>query len=302
MRYCRQCINKPSFDYMLVPKSGKPEKMPSARKSFLDGWRILVTRPESQAGELVSALQACGAETALLPMMQIKPVTDQADADNATAKLIKSQVLDLDQYQHVIFISTNAVNYGVAWIERYWPQLPVGICWYAIGAATAAALHSHGIQTEMHTQIMAGSMNSEALLSLPALQQLSGSKALIFRGCGGRETLAQTLRERGAQADYCEVYQRQPAIHPRGILKSFIANRGDRLLMSSVTSGETLENLLDTARKDKVYEQLLELPLLLPGKRVAQLAREHGFKRVLVAENAGVEAFLKELDRFNQIS
>ncbi len=82
--------------------------------------RILVTRPAHQAAGQATLLESLGAEPVLLPLLEIKPVTESDSGFN----LLKSRVMDLDLYQKVIFISGNAVTYGIDLIDQYWPQLP----------------------------------------------------------------------------------------------------------------------------------------------------------------------------------
>ncbi len=52
--------------------------------------------------------------------------------------------------------------------------------------------------------------DSEAVIALPefAADAVRGRKVLIFRGDGGRELLADTLRERGASVEYVTCYRR----------------------------------------------------------------------------------------------
>lgn len=258
----------------------------------LAGLQVLVTRPQSQALDLIAALKHASAEVIAYPLMAIESIVEQDEVSAVQA--IKRAVMDLDQYQHAIFISTNAVDCAFYWVEQYWPQLPVGIEYYAIGAATAARLNAHGLES----QAAAGSMNSEALLALPSLQHLAAKKVIIFRGVGGREHLAEVLRQRGAQLDYCEVYRRATVTPATGSLRQLL-QKGDDLVLT-VSSGETLENLMQLAKVDAVEKALKLLPLLVPGKRVAELARQQGFTQVLVAENASVKAFLAELEKYQQ--
>lgn len=253
----------------------------------LAGLHVLVTRPQSQAEELISALENTSATVTAMPMMAIEAIDEQSDF--SVVQSIKSTVMDLDQYQHVIFISTNAVNCAFYWIEQYWPQLPIGINWYAIGAATAAALTEYGPEPETGS----ASMNSEALLMLPSLQQLLHTRVAIFRGVGGREHLAEVLRQRGAEVTYCDVYKRFMLQADSGKLRQTM--QMDGALVLTATSVDTLKKLLRTAELDGVDAQLKALPLLIPGQRVANAAREMGFEQLLIAENAGVKAFMSEL-------
>ncbi|ROS01990.1 uroporphyrinogen-III synthase [Sinobacterium caligoides] len=245
--------------------------------------RILITRPSGQSDGLEKALVGNGFSVEAVPTLAIEPITDARLLRPAT-----NAVLALDNYQQVIFISTNAVRYGMALVDQYWPQWPVRIHWHAIGRATALALAAFDIDTASS----ATASNSEALLNNEELQQMSGQKVLIFRGCGGREHLAEQLRQRGAEVDYAEVYQRRCADENGAQLQSLLTTQ---LAAAVALSGETLANLLHLAVSKRAF--LLTLPLVVPGERVAALAREAGFRDVLIAENASADAVLKTLQQ-----
>ena len=131
---------------------------------------VLVTRPAGQADELLRALAQAGyASVHHQPMLELVPLKELAAAQ-------RQHVLDLDCYQHVIFISSNAVRFGLECIEDYWPQLPSGINWYAIGDATARILEARGLSPLSPKE----QINSEGLLALPELvhptQRIGGGK------------------------------------------------------------------------------------------------------------------------------
>ena len=122
--------------------------------------RVLVTRPAGDASDtLCAAIKAAGYEVYSQPLLEL---TALPQVNAAQRQLL----LNLDLYQHVIFISANAVRFGMALVNDYWPQLPVGTSWYAIGAATAAVLAHHGIAAITPGNVM----SSEGLLAVPALQ------------------------------------------------------------------------------------------------------------------------------------
>lgn len=250
--------------------------------------RILVTRPVHQQKAIAQRLLALGAIPLSLPTLSIEALGEA----NARQKA-KSQVLALDAYQHVIFISTNAVEHGLALIDDYWPQLPAYQFYYAIGAATSDALKSHGMLDHgmLGTESDRARMNSEGLLKHPDLQSLAQQKCLIFRGVGGREHLAEQLRLRGAQVDYAEVYER---VCPSYSIEQIVDSIGacDKVL---VGSGDTLYNLHHIAQQAQMLSCLTSKTILVPSARVAALAKQQGFDHVIVSENASVEACIKAL-------
>lgn len=249
-------------------------------------WRVVITRPKAQAEPWAAQLQARGFTAELLELLAICPLVG-ADQQRA----IQNRVLDFDLYQKAIFVSQNAVRYGLEWLDKYWPQLPIGIEYFAVGAATARGLLNEGLAVEDLAQSESGSMTSEALLQSPALQQVAGEKIVIFRGLGGRGHLAEILRERGAQVDYCEVYQRQLPEAAPGQLQLLLNKRQEWQKYTNVMalhSGESLQNLqhLISQLPRDLAELLRQSYLLVPSERVAQLAGQAGFAAVLCATNA----------------
>jgi uroporphyrinogen-III synthase len=268
--------------------------------SSLAGTRVLVTRPADQAKAWCETLAQEGAQAVAVPMLELVPVSapEQVQA-------LKARVLDFDLYQKVIFVSRNAVSHAMEWLDTYWPQLPVGIEYFAVGSSTAGALKELGLPA----QAPGGAMNSEVLLEDPALQpaQVAGQRVLIFRGVGGRPHLGQVLSERGARVDYAELYERlMPARAAEQLIEAFSdPNAWRQKQIVALHSGESLHNyrkLLDQiaedASRNTLAQTLMRVPVLVPGERVAQLARELGFEQVLTAENATDASMLSTLKHY----
>ncbi len=250
----------------------------------LRGLRVMITRPQAQVPAWQARLQACGANTVVASLMAIVPVTDDADCQN-----IRQRVEALNSYQHAIFVSQNAVHYGVSWIDEHWSALPADINIYAVGSATAQQLHNHN----MAVIEPGNTMNSEALLALPQLQHVRGDKVLIFRGQGGRPVLAETLQARGAQVDYAELYQRQfPAQACQQVAAFNWGQAGD---VVALHSGEALDNWCRVMDELSSMPAWHALPTLVPGQRVADKARALGFECIIEAYNASDQEMLAAL-------
>jgi uroporphyrinogen-III synthase len=250
---------------------------------------VLVTRPRGSAADsLCAELEAAGFATAQQPLLELHALEELP----ATAR---QRVLDLDLYQHVIFISANAVRFGMAQIDNLWPQLPLGLNWYAIGAATAKLLETHGVSA-----ITPGAlMTSEGLLAVPSLQHVQDQRVLIIKGEGGRDTLATELAARGARVDTLACYRRSVPALPVGELAARI--RDAEVAAILISSGEGLANLVQLLRPAET-STLAAVCLFVPSERVAQMAREAGFEQVVTAENASDAAMLAALEQWNNSS
>lgn len=259
-------------------------------------WRVIITRPSVQAKIWAEQLNAQGFITECASVLEISPL----DAPEQI-QAIKNKVMDLDLYHKVIFVSQNAVCYGMEWIENYWPQLPIGVEYFAVGATTAKSLMNYGVSVQDLAASEQGSMTSEDLLRASQLQQVKHEKILIMRGCGGRGHLADELRARGAQVDYCELYRR---VLPETAQAQWHALLTDKAVwhqqknIIAVHSGESLENLISLKANVEltVHWELIKLtPVLVPSERIAIAAKQAGFDHCIVANNATDAAMTQSL-------
>lgn len=238
--------------------------------NILKGRRILVTRPVQQADYLCQIIEEHGGQAIRLPAIEIAACEELPEADISLKRL--------DKFQWLVFISANAVNFALGTISGKIDQLhTVKIA--AIGRATAKALSMAGMSVAL---VPEAGFDSEALLAMPQLQEVGGQRFLIVRGSGGREELAATLRSRGADVEYLDVYRRlMPAIDCSSVTEMLDQNRLDII---TVTSGEALQNLL-VMLGDPYRERVTALPLVVVSGRVAQIAADKGFKQIFVADS-----------------
>jgi uroporphyrinogen-III synthase len=230
----------------------------------LHGARVLVTRPIAQARTLALAIEAHGGEALVLPTIEIRPI--ELSIESA------ENLRQLAQCDAAIFISANAVRHGLAHVSPWPAHLPA----LAVGETTARALREAGIP---HVVTPVDGADSEALLRLPQLQTVRDRRVVIFRGQGGREVLATTLRSRGARVDYIECYHRAlPQVDPLPIQKQLTAGGIDA---SSVSSAHALDNLF-TLLGDAGESHLRDTPTFVPHARIAQHARERGMRQIIV--------------------
>jgi len=246
----------------------------------LQGQTVLVTRPAQQARNLCALIAAEGGRPVSFPVLEIVSVGDPEQ--------IKARLHSLGEYQWIIFISANAVNFALKANNGKIPRLGRGRI-TAIGKATAAALKDARLPVKL---IPLTGFNSEGLLAMTEFQQLTGQRCLIIRGQGGRDLLAETLRQRGAEVEYLEVYKRiRPVIDSRSVTQMIINKELDAL---TVTSGEALHNLV-MMLSSAPPQQLFRIPLVVFSGRIKVLAQSFGFRRIVVTKKPSDAAIIKAL-------
>ncbi|NOG32570.1 uroporphyrinogen-III synthase [Halomonas sp. TBZ9] len=242
---------------------------------------VLILRPGERGKLLAGTLRRRGFSVQRLDTLRLEPLPEEAK--------LRSLWLDFDQFCKVIVISPFAAHCLEQALDRYWPQLPVGIDYYCVGRGTADILHQ---QLGVRVRVPEADRNedtSEALLALPSLQRVEQQKVLIVAGEGGRDLLADTLRARGARVTRASVYQRryQPP-DPSGIARLESGNFQALI----VTSGEQLQHLAKWCD-----QAALNQPLIVSSRRLATLAAELGFRAPTVATGATPAALTAALTR-----
>lgn len=247
----------------------------------LNGALVLVTRPAAQADKLCHLIEQHGGRALRFPTLEIHPA---AVAPEVLGKALAGDWL--------IFTSVNAADFALKAFDGKMPDLH-SVRLAAVGQATATALTQAGLSIAC---VPAQDFSSEGLLAEPIMQRLVGQRVTIVRGVGGREKLAQTLRERGAKVDYLEVYRRcRPSIDSSELC-AYLRKGG--VAATTTTSGEALENLL-AMLDEAACAVLRKLPLIVVSDRIGQLAGQLGFIKVLVSRQPTDAAILETLTMLN---
>ena len=233
-----------------------------------------MVRPLREQDAFLALLEQSGADVTYTPIMRIEPIVETQSIENL--------ILILDQFDKAIFISANAAELGLEWVDEYWPMLPVGLELFAVGQQTGQIFSQYGYPVFCPQN----QQNTEGLLELEQLQKLDGKAVVIFRGGGGRQTLGETLEQRGAKVSYCELYNR--------VIESGSLERARQQAKTTgcliAHSGELLQAMADP-------ENLL-VPLVVPSNRVAAMAQDMGYQSIVVADNALPESMCRAVEGY----
>ncbi|RVU44703.1 uroporphyrinogen-III synthase [Rubrivivax rivuli] len=229
----------------------------------------IVTRPAAQAADWVAALHALGAAASALPLIDIAPPTDPTPVRAAWERL-PSRAL-------VMFVSANAV-------QHFFALAPAGAGWPAgvragcTGPGTAAALQAAGVPAAAVVQPAPGAgLDSEGLWAQLEAEPWAGRQVLVVRGEEGRDWLADTLRERGADVAFVAAYRRCPPVLDAAgqalLARAQAEPAAHGWVFSSSEAVAHLRALVPAARWQGACA-------LASHPRIAQAAREAGFGRV----------------------
>lgn len=225
----------------------------------------MVTRPREQAARLIQDISNLGGNAISFPLLEITPLTNAAP--------LQALCKRLHEFQLAIFISPNAVRFGIAAILEQ-GNIPADLQIATIGLSSAQALHDLGVTKVISPQQR---FDSEALLDLPELQQVDGLHIVIFRGDQGRELLGDTLKLRGASVEYASCYQRGK---PQQNIDSLLAQKPDVLSVSSSESLSYLTQMLTPSNRGAT----LSLPLFVSHQRIALAARQLGWQNIITTD------------------
>lgn len=243
--------------------------MPKIKSSPSKVGRVLLTRPLHKNHSLSKLLNAHGFETLSCPLIQVTSLQDKGLAD----KLNFSDI--------VIAVSANAISSAIGQVQQ-WPERD----YIAVGKATAQAFSEQDINATSPND-----PRTEGLLELPLLKQPVGKNVVILRGNGGRETLAQQLRSRGATVTYSELYRRDSIQQAKNVIEQW-QHQGITTIV--VTSAEILQILLEIVNNG--YQAwLAEITVIVPSTRVAEIACQENVPNIRIANGADNQAILNEL-------
>jgi len=236
--------------------------------------RIVITRARAQADGFAEKLSAAGFEPIFFPVIEIRPIENNATLERALSKL--------GCYDWVIFTSVNAVDVVFRQVTA---PLPVRVA--AIGPKTADALRACGVTPDfVPEEYVAESI-------LPGLGDLRGKWVLLPRAEIARKALPEAIADVGGIAHEIAVYKTLPAqtdAQGVAVLKSGVD-------WITFTSPSTVQNFVEIVYQEKMDPfQLAGNPnIACIGPITEQAARAAGFRVDLVAEQYTTEGLISAL-------
>ena len=236
--------------------------------------RVIVTRPAAQAADWVSQLRANAIDAVALPLIGIAPVVDPAELRAAWRALPAQQL--------AVFVSPNAA-------EQFFAQRPPGAAWPpglfagSPGPGTTRVLVGLGVPAAQVIEPAsdAPQFDSESLWAQLRTRAWQGRQVLIVRGDSGRDWLAQTLQDAGAQVGHVSAYRRvSPSFDGEfaELLQAALDRPEAHLWFFS--SSEAIDNLAAAAPPGAAW---CAAGAIATHPRIAARARQLGFARVTEA-------------------
>lgn len=253
---------------------------------------ILILRPQAQAAELQQLLGQRAKQLQVAATSQsasMLKISAYDDPNHSLAEILR------EKWDGAMMVSVNAAHYFAQQARDWAPQAAMPRCrWFAVGPVSAKAI-SDVVQRPVCCPWR--EHNSDALLALPELQHVEGQRWLLVRGHGGRELFADTLRARGAEVTYLEVYQRQSQPPAATQIKAW-QREVDTIM---VTSAEQLGAFLAGIPNDD-KDWLADCIWIVASVRLQQLLPVALSRRVAVADSAASFAMVDAWQRAIQLT
>lgn len=249
--------------------------MPRAAKPVLSGCYVISLRPVGGHDALRRAAAVHGARVVALSPWRLV-FRDDVETRAALRTALSAR--------KVVCTSPAAVRAACALIDLGARRRTH---WHAVGSGTAAALRRAGIAGDVGAPTR---MDSEGLLALPALHDVRDEDIGLVTAPGGRDRIAAVLRRRGARVLRADVYERV-GVPPssRALARLRALDRAPLLL--ALSSSEALARVLDGSSRELVAV-LRRARVIAASTRLAALARDRGFRDIVVADSARPRALM----------
>lgn len=224
---------------------------------------VLITRPDERGQELLNLLREQHIFAIHQPLFQIEAGRE--------LPILPAVFSRLNAGDYVFAVSKNAVDFAGEVMAQTGFEFRVDLNYFAVGQKSAAYF---SVKAEQAVKYPIHSENSEGVLDLPEMQDLTGKHLVILRAENGRELLAQEAVNRGAVVQCIECYRRMPVETNLGEKISLAKRAGINIIVA--TSGEILTTLMEkTVTEDQVW--LMSCRLVVVGQRIATLAKQYGW-------------------------
>lgn len=255
-----------------------PQRMTLHRP--LSAQRVLVTRPEHQADDLVEALEGLGAAVTAIPTIRLDDPPDPGPLAAAAARV--------HTYDRVVLTSANGVRRLAAAVERVHGSLePFRRARFAvIGPATGDVVRSFGGEVGWLPDSYRAEGLADALLD--RTDGVAGARILLARAEEARDVLPDTLREAGAEVEVVPAYVTRVAHERAPELRRLLGR--DELDWITFTASSTVRSWVEMVGAGTGSARVAAI-----GPITAGTARELAVRVDAVAERYTIDGLVEAL-------
>ena len=239
---------------------------------------LISTRPQKTNLQLSDELKKSEIKLLSFPLTEIHPLNNYQIFDGV--------IKNIKTYQHIIFISTNAVHFFLERVKKLSLQIPKNLIFSSIGPTTKLLLQKK-LSVDVHFPIK--TFDSEHLLKEKIYNNVEGQKILIIRGEGGRETLKNALEEKGGIVNYGECYVRKYVDIDLIQLKNDLVNYHHQFILFSSTN--SAKHFIDQLHNIETG-WLQNIKIIVNHKKIEGLLSKI-FKNIFVCNNIDTQNIRK---------
>lgn len=249
----------------------------------LSGQRILVTRSLEQASTLEAKLINLGAETTLLPTIELEALPLDTGISDA--------IEHLNEVACLAFTSPSAVDYWIQALRKCGRDVRImaGIRLATIGTATAQTLEQYGLKVDFISPHHTAQGMAEALLADADLPQ----EGLILNPTstlsGG--DLAKYLCEAGRRAQTLTLYHNKPKRYTTDELHEHLSP----CQWVTLCSASAVDGLMALVDEHELKHLLTDMRFATIGPITAKRLEQYGYTAEVCPTNPSIDALVAEL-------
>ncbi len=248
----------------------------------LFGKTVLITRTRTQASQTRQRLEDLGANVLEAPTIDIQPITDWSQVDDAVDRIASFNWLVLTSAQavHALFDRLRARQLDTRALTG--PGIAV------VGDQTAQALQQFGITPDLIPQ----QFNSDALANeLLASENLADQNILMFRADIAPITLPEKLKKHGANISDVTIYRNIKILTlPKHIIEHLKTDRIDWL---TFTSSSTFCNFVELTTNSGVNADTLDaIKIASIGPKTSASIQKQGLSVTIEASPHDIEGMI----------
>lgn len=250
----------------------------------LHGKHILVTRARRQASALSQLLSERGARPIELPAIDIQEIADTKELDQT--------INHLTGYQWLIFTSVNGVTaffqqlHALKLDARALSGLKIGV----IGPATAEALVTRGIVPDYVPEVY----TSEGIIAGLEKLKVHRQRFLLPRADIADKTLAEALRQLGAEVHEVTVYRTVPALKAVSQAKEIL--KSGEIDVITFTSSSTVTGLLTAFSGEPLTINNAKIACI--GPKTADAAVKAGLRVDIMAREQTIPGLVAAIEDY----